>query len=112
MTLGGKDAKSVVKENILYTEAGRRLDVYLPQHDAEDEHTSLAPVIVFVGGGNWTWWSKKGGAQAALRLRRLGYAVVVPDLRQWPNAKSPDMVSSERWTGVVRAKRADLCLPS
>lgn len=98
MILGGKDAKTILKENVLYAEGGRRLDVYLPVR-AEGEREELAPVIVFVGGGNWSWWRKSAGAQTALRLRRLGFAVVVPDLTQWPRGKTPEMVS-RRFEGV------------
>lgn len=99
MVLGGKDANRVVRENVLYAEGGRRLDVYLPlgvraEGDTEQPPRQLAPVVVFVGGGNWTWWRKKWGSQAALRLRRLGYTVVVPNIAQWPEAKSPQMVRS------------------
>lgn len=89
MVLGGKDAKTILKENVLYAEGGRRLDVYLPVREGRE----LAPVIVYVGGGNWRWWRKNAGAQTALRLRKLGYAVVVPELTGWPKGKTPDMVS-------------------
>lgn len=98
LVLGGKDRKSIVKENILYADGGRRLDVYLAVKDHldldddGDEESALSPVIVFVGGGNWSWWKRKMAAQAALRLRRLGFVVVAPELRQWPEAKSPEMV--------------------
>ena len=101
MVLGGKDARKVVRENVLYAEGGKRLDVYLPfgvTGDAgQTNRPTLAPVVVFVGGGNWSWWRKKWGSQAALRLRRLGYAVVVPDIAQWPDAKSPEMVRLACW---------------
>ncbi|KAM0751203.1 alpha/beta-hydrolase [Meredithblackwellia eburnea MCA 4105] len=131
MLLGGKDARKILKENILYAEGkdgkeGKRLDVYYPifqkphpatkkteGQDSSEEGASqsssepvperqLGPVIVFFGGGNWTWWSKKWGSQCALRLRRLGYCVVVPDIVQWPDGKMPEMVTSVRkvlqWT--------------
>lgn len=88
MVLAGKDAKATVKQNVLYAEGNRRLDIYFAIKDADE----LSPVIVYVGGGNWRWWNKLGGAQAALRLRQLGYTVIVPALRQYPEAKSPEMV--------------------
>lgn len=102
LVLGGKDRKRVVRENILYADHGRRLDVYLavqdtdPEQASGDEDRPLTPVIVFVGGGNWTWWRRKMAAQAALRLRRLGFTVVAPELRQWSAAKTPEMVGRER----------------
>ncbi|KAK4704964.1 hypothetical protein P7C70_g1249, partial [Phenoliferia sp. Uapishka_3] len=115
MVLGGKDAKRVVKENILYADGGKRLDVYFPfgagptsvedgDETLERAHvTELVPVIVFLGGGNWSWWKKQWGSQAALRLRKLGFCVVVPDMVQWPLGKSPEMVHDFRrvleWTG-------------
>lgn len=82
-----------MKQNILYGDAGRRLDVYFPVLGPGADG-ALAPVLFLVGGGNWTWWSKLQGAQVALRFRRLGYVVVVPDFRQWPAVKTPGMVSS------------------
>jgi acetyl esterase/lipase len=104
LVLGGKDRKRVVRENIAYaTGQGRRLDVYFAVHDAlnqggseravEEDERPLTPVVVFYGGGNWTWWRRKMAAQAALRLRRLGFTVVAPELRQWSAAKTPEMVS-------------------
>lgn len=101
--LGGKDAKLIVKRNILYAD-GRRLDVYFAApHSAPSADGALSPVILYLGGGNWSWWSKKAGAQMALRFRRLGYVVVVPDQRQWPEVKTPGMVEDMRlalqWAG-------------
>lgn len=104
VVLGGKDAKTVLRENILYgaEAAGRRLDVYLPvlqpgeggggEGGQGEGEGGMAPIVVLLGGGNWRWWRKQAGCQAALRLRRLGYVVVVPDIGQWPEAKSPQMV--------------------
>lgn len=95
LILGGKDSHLIVKKNILYAEGGRKLDVYFPVRDAAAPDGALAHVILFVGGGNWTWWNRKAGAQLALRFRRLGYVVVVPDLRQWPEVKTSGMVSED-----------------
>lgn len=111
VVLGGRDKKDILKENILYREGekgelGKRLDVYLPvkrfvntetgsSHNGNgtvSEGDTLAPVIVFVGGGNWTWWKRSHGAQVALQLRRRGYCVVVPDLTQWPKGKCGNTV--------------------
>ncbi|KAK4049969.1 hypothetical protein OIV83_003793 [Microbotryomycetes sp. JL201] len=109
LILGGKDRKQIIKDNILYASEGRRLDVYFAvnnssQVDKENgSHKSFAPVVVFVGGGNWSWWTKSKAAQVALRLRRLGFVVVVPQLRQWGQVKTPGMVTDLRlaleWVG-------------
>ncbi|KAM0786206.1 hypothetical protein ACM66B_007010 [Microbotryomycetes sp. NB124-2] len=102
LVLGGKDRKQIIKDNILYAPEGRRLDVYFAVKDQGMEDVK-APVIVFVGGGNWTWWTKSKAAQVALRLRRLGFVVVVPQLRQWGQVKTPGMVTDLRlaleWVG-------------
>lgn len=98
LVLGGRGAAKVVKENILYA-PGRRLDIFRPEVDSEER----VPVVVYIGGGNWTHWAKHKGSDVGLRLRRLGYCVVVPDLRQWPKAKTPEMVEDLRmalqWVG-------------
>ncbi|KAK4051505.1 hypothetical protein OIO90_004719 [Microbotryomycetes sp. JL221] len=102
LILGGKDRKQIIKDNVLFGREGRRLDVYYAVKDKGLEHVP-APVVVFVGGGNWTWWSKGKAAQIALRLRRLGFVVVVPQLRQWGQVKTPGMVTDLRlaleWVG-------------
>ncbi|SCV73094.1 BQ2448_7019 [Microbotryum intermedium] len=95
--LSGREANTFVQRNIPYAEGftTNKLDVYRP--DGYDQRSSNieAPVIVLVGGANWTMWNKTLGAQIALRLRRLGYCVVVPDWRQAP-AKTPEMVTDLR----------------
>lgn len=104
MVLGGKGAKKVIRENVLYA-PGKRLDVYLPasRGGGLERDEATAPVIVILGGGNWSFWRKRSGAQMALRLRRLGYVVVVPDVAQWPDARLPEMVQDLRhvleWAG-------------
>jgi acetyl esterase/lipase len=102
MVLGGKGAKKIIKENVLYA-PGKRLDVYLPASRGGLEREDAAPVIVILGGGNWSFWRKRSGAQIALRLRRLGYVVVVPEIAQWPKARLPEMVQDLRhvleWAG-------------
>ncbi|SDA02340.1 BZ3501_MvSof-1269-A2-R1_Chr12-3g03551 [Microbotryum saponariae] len=102
--LSGKDGSVYVQRNIPYAEGftANKLDIYRPEGYDPVTSNVEAPVIVLVGGANWTLWNKTLGAQIALRLRRLGYCVVVPDLRQSP-AKIPEMVTDLRlaleWVG-------------
>lgn len=112
LLLGGKESKEVLKENIIYRESldprkkGKRLDLYLPIRrkfygdqvvndgsDGGNEPLDLRPVVIFVGGGNWRFFKKSIGSMAALRLRRMGYMVIVPDLSNYP-MKCSDAVST------------------
>lgn len=85
------------------------LDVYVASReggDRDDDWTggAGAPVIVYVGGANWSWWTKKSATLMGLRFRRFGYTVVVPHTRQWPEVKTKGMVEDLRqvleWTAM------------
>lgn len=110
--LGGKDRKEIIKENILYKETnefgkrGKRLDVYLPlrrkwhgETGSNDDEIDFSreggsrPVVILVGGGGFGFWRKSMGSLVALRLKRMGYMVVVPDISKYPNGKCSDAVS-------------------
>lgn len=105
MVTGGRNGKKIVRENILYGSdfPGRRLDVYMPDidpildtsqpRDVQDPKEEgedggvgreLAPVLVLFGGGAWTFGNRRTYMQLALRFRRLGYVVVLPDLVSSP----------------------------
>lgn len=77
---GGLD----ITTSIAYGEGPRRrLDVYRPSNAAR------APVIVFFYGGSWQGGSKDTYAFAATALAQLGYVVVVPDYRVYPEVRFP-----------------------
>ncbi|UZJ54327.1 hypothetical protein CBS101457_003647 [Exobasidium rhododendri] len=105
----GTQGGGIVKENILYgsPHPGKRLDIYLPpskqpapdlpyagtSNDADGDSTrklAKAPVVVFIPSPipPLTWTGKrKTYLQLALRLRRMGYCVVVPDITFYPEAR-------------------------
>ncbi|KAH9818898.1 lipase [Melampsora americana] len=58
--------------------------------------TALAPVIVFLHPGNWSFTSKRHYIQLALRFRRLGFCVVVPDFTQFPEGRCQDSIADIR----------------
>lgn len=105
---------SVVQEGIPYAD-GRLLDVYLPAAVHGEEVVVGAPVVVYVGGGNWGNWGGGGrgvGREVGVRVRRLGYAVVVAELRGWPEVGVEEMVADLRavleWTaGAIMSYGGD-----
>lgn len=122
--LGGKDRNEVLKENILYREgeagkSGKRLDIYLPIRRKSRKETMtgddssldgierepLRPVVIFLGGANWSFWSKSLGSLIALRLRSMGYVVVVPNLTNWPEGNCKDSVEDFRFAAEYTASR-------
>ncbi|GAA5931081.1 uncharacterized protein JCM15063_002538 [Sporobolomyces koalae] len=102
LILGGLDSAKILKENIVYLAAldpggapSKRLNVYFPDdrtRAASDSHA--APVIVLITSPSYRFLSSKQfpSAQIALRLRRLGYCVVVPDITSFPDADLERMV--------------------
>jgi acetyl esterase/lipase len=65
-----------------------RLDIYTPAAAHRP-----APVVVFFHGGHWRSGDKGRYRFAADALTALGYAVVVPNYRLWPEAGFPDFVA-------------------
>ncbi|KNZ54384.1 hypothetical protein VP01_2961g4 [Puccinia sorghi] len=61
--------------------SNKRLDVYLPPSFSSESHeqSAAAPVILFCHPGGWRWFNKALFLQLGLRLRRLGFCVVIPD---------------------------------
>ena len=73
--------------SIAYAERSRhRLDICRPS-DAID-----APVIIFFYGGAWRSGNKELYRYVAKALARLGYVVVVPDYRIFPEVRYPDFL--------------------
>ena len=76
-----------ITTSVSYGQGPRRtLDVYRPSNSAG------APVIVFFYGGSWQGGSKDSYAFAATALAQLGYVVVVPDYRVYPEVRYPDFI--------------------
>lgn len=125
MVIGTTKGSRVVKEGILYgsPSRGKRLDVYLPadapsishQHAGTDGYRSGqsapssssngVPVIVVIPSmlGPLTITSKRRlYLQLALRLRRMGYCVVVADITYYPESRIKSSVIDLRlllrWT--------------
>jgi len=62
----------------------QRLDVYLP-----DKPTQPRPLVVFWYGGRWTTGDKSDYRFVGAALAELGYAVVLPNYRHYPQVKMP-----------------------
>ncbi|GAA5885874.1 hypothetical protein JCM16303_000092 [Sporobolomyces ruberrimus] len=118
LILGGSDSSKILKENIVYLSSSdplktrsKRLDVYYasrtsspyPSHDSSEDPPELAPVVLLIASPSYRSLSSKAfpSSQIALRLRRLGYVVVVPSLSSFPEGTMQEMVwetrESLRW---------------
>ncbi|CAG8602163.1 18353_t:CDS:10, partial [Gigaspora rosea] len=83
-----------------------RLDVYIPDTSKYPQIFDAAfhPVIVFIHGGSWGSGDKIWYSLLALRLRQMGYVVVVPNVTLYPKAKVDVMLSDIKRT-LVWTKR-------
>ncbi|CAG8818295.1 32146_t:CDS:10, partial [Gigaspora margarita] len=83
-----------------------RLDVYIPDTSKYPQMFDAAfhPVIVFIHGGSWGSGDKVWYSLLALRLRQMGYVVVVPNVTLYPKAKVDVMLSDIKRT-LVWTKR-------
>jgi len=104
-----KKLRRIIKEDIFYGSQTNtnRLDVYIPdtaklQQQFFDQATH--PVIVFIYGGAWSSGDKMLYGLLALRLRHLGYVVVVPNYTLYPNGKI-DLMISDIKRSLVWTKR-------
>jgi len=104
-----KKLRRIIKEDIFYGSQTNtnRLDVYIPdtaklQQQFFDKATH--PVIVFIYGGAWSTGDKIMYVLLALRLRHLGYVVVVPNYTLYPNGKI-DLMISDIKRSLVWTKR-------
>jgi acetyl esterase/lipase len=66
-----------------------KLDIYRP---AGASPSAPRPVIVFFYGGAWTGGERSEYRFAATALSELGYVVVVPDYRLYPEVRFPSFV--------------------
>ncbi len=77
-----------LNEDIEYGHEERQsLDVYYPTQPRPG-----APTLVFFYGGSWQWGYKGGYRFVAQALTELGYRVVVPDYRVYPEVGFPEFV--------------------
>ncbi|KAI8886411.1 alpha/beta-hydrolase [Backusella circina FSU 941] len=94
--LGSERFKQIVSVDIPYSNKSSvcKLDVYYPEKTPDDS----APVIIFIYGGSWSSGSKFLYTAFANTLRELGYVVVVPDYRKYPQVKVDSMYHDVRET--------------
>lgn len=72
-------------ENIEYGPLSRqKLDIYIPKTALESY-----PVVVFFHGGRWTGGSKQQYKFVGMTLADMGYIVVLPNTRLYPDVKFP-----------------------
>ena len=102
-------SKNIIRD-VSYTQHGRihrnLLDVYLPlgNHGSISEAAPCidsssrapAPVLVFFSGGAWIIGHKLWSALIARGLSALGYVVIVPDYRNFPQGNIDAMVEDAR----------------
>ena len=69
-------------------ESRQSLDIYVPE---QAQQQSL-PVVVFFHGGRWTFGSKDQYKFVGMSLSSLGYIVVLPNTRLFPEVKFPTFV--------------------
>jgi len=76
-------------ENVEYGVLARQqLDIYIPSNLSDE----ALPVIVFFHGGRWTFGDKSQYKFVGDRLSQLGYVVVMPNTRLYPDVKFPVFV--------------------
>ena len=85
-----------ISHSVAYGEGARRtLDVYRPRNGA------ALPVVVFFYGGSWQTGNKNLYQFVGAALARLGYVVVIPDYRLYPEVRYPqfleDGARAVRW---------------
>lgn len=77
----------------------QKLDIYLPKTTQKSD--TLKKVIIFYYGGNWDSGERAEYKFAAEALVSLGYIVVVPDYRVYPDVLFPELmadpVSAAKW---------------
>lgn len=86
-----------ISEDIIYGQFSRqKLDIYVPNIDQE-----TFPVVVFFHGGRWTDGSKEQYKFVGMTLSNMGYVVVLPNTRLYPDVKFPtfaeDAAKSVAW---------------
>jgi acetyl esterase/lipase len=82
---------------VAYGKGARRgLDAYLPAASSNE-----APIIVLFHGGSWSAGAKEDYRFVGAALSARGFIVVIPDYRQYPDARFPaflvDAAQAVRW---------------
>ncbi|KAI8991995.1 Alpha/Beta hydrolase protein [Mycotypha africana] len=81
-----KSFKQFVSLDIPYNEHSK-LDVYHPNKISKNKSTA-PPIIIFIYGGGWGSGSKLIYSTLANTLREMGYVIVLPDYRKYPEGHS------------------------
>jgi len=86
-----------IVKDVSYGEHQRQaLDIYIPKVEQEN-----SPVVVFFHGGRWTEGSKEQYKFVGMTLSNMGYVVVLPNTRLYPEVKFPvfaqDAAKSLAW---------------
>ena len=81
-------AGMTASRGIAYGRLSRQLlDIYTPEGAL-----GQCPVILFFHGGLWQSGARGDAAFVAVALARLGFVVVVPDYRLWPEVGYPQFI--------------------
>ncbi|KAH8547898.1 Alpha/Beta hydrolase protein [Umbelopsis sp. PMI_123] len=94
ISLSASDFDRIIRRNVPYDEDNHAalLDLYLPSTKA----SSSSPIVVFIYGGSWSSGGKTMYTTMANTLRELGYIVVLPDYRKYPEVKAEAMYHDVR----------------
>jgi acetyl esterase/lipase len=77
-----------IKHDIAYGEDQKQnLDIYLPKTS-----TAKSPVVIFFHGGSWNTGNKDQYQFVGKTLANLGYIVVIPNTRLYPQVKFPTFI--------------------
>jgi acetyl esterase/lipase len=92
------------RSNIPYgADAQQMLDVYLPDAPAQKR-----PLVVFWHGGRWSFGDKGDYRFVGAALAGLGYVVVIPNYRHYPQVKMPgfmdDAARAAQWAAAHAAE--------
>lgn len=83
------------------TDPQQRLDIYKPRHAQ-----STTPIVVFWHGGRWSFGDKSDYRFVAAALCDLGYVVVLPNYRHYPQVKLPGFMQDAAQAAVWAADHA------
>src|ERR1700722_8783445 len=96
--------------NIAYgANTQHRLDVYVPDPPhVETPRVQPPPLVVYWHGGRWRWGDKADYRFVGAALAGLGYIVVVPNYRHYPEVKMPgfmdDAARAAQWAAAHGAE--------
>lgn len=79
---------TVVRDRVYGPNSSHLLDIYMSAHASNQ----LREVIVFFYGGRWTEGTKNDYRFVGATFAGLGYLVVIPDYRKYPDVRFPTFV--------------------